>query len=193
MTVFWRGELSDHPKTGPWQEFPRLALCLKAAEPNVNDLFDIGLSGLSGIAQGTDENVARQITEASLVKDMCPIIRFMDYKYSVDIDGNSSSWPGLFTKLLMKNAVIKVASREGFRQWYYDRLIPWQNFIPLSTAMTELYDVSIWLRENDDVAEQIAVRGQQVACSLTFDQVLIDIAPIIRDHITTAKLSPDIP
>jgi hypothetical protein len=178
-TVFWRGH-STGLMTKPWPELPRFALCLKAKEINRPDLFDVGLAA---IVQIGDEAVKEQIRKADIVKGYCAQIAFMQHRYSIDIDGNTSSWPGLFTKLLMGNTIIKVESEGGYRQWYYDRLKAWENIIPLSSAMTELQQVTEWLMANEEAAEQIADRGRQLADCLSFEQVLISVAPIIRDHV----------
>ena len=59
------------------------------------------------------------------MRDYVPEIAFPAYKFQIDIDGNTNSWPGLFQKLLTGSAILKVASPYGYRQWYYDRLRPW--------------------------------------------------------------------
>src|SRR5205807_769719 len=108
------------------------------------DLFDVGVSS---IVQIWDEDQRGEIDRSNILRDACSQMAFMDYKYAIDIDGNSCSWPGLFTKLLMGNTVLKVDSVLGFRQWYYHKLIPWRNFVPVSTAVSavELLEIADWL------------------------------------------------
>lgn len=182
--IFWRGGTTGYPRT-PWKEIPRIKLCLKSREIAGAEIFDVGISHL---AQVCDAKVGDEIMKSGIFRGRCPQLSFMDYKFTIDIDGNSCSWGGLFIKLLMQNTVIKVDSPLGFRQWYYDKLVPWHNFVPLSSSMAELGEIVKWLLSHDDEAEQIAIRGRELAESLTFEQVLLDVAPIIRAHVEATKM-----
>ena len=94
------------------------------------------------------------------------------YKYQIDIDGNTNAWSALFQKLLSGSAVLKVASPGNFRQWYYDELIPWVNFVPVKSDMSDLVEKIHWLIEHDDEAMQIGVNGRKLASKLTYDEEL---------------------
>ena len=98
-----------------------------------------------------------------------PPIEFNRYKYQIDIDGNTNSWPGLFWKLLSGSPVLKVASPSGHRQWYYDRLRPWINFVPVAADMSDLVDKLRWLRQHDAAAHAIGERGQALALSMDYE------------------------
>jgi hypothetical protein len=190
--IFWRGSSSGQyqprwlhtPRR--WQDLPRLKLCLEVKTIGRDDLFDVGISRLVGL--GDDAQIWREVVERGLVREPCPPTEFGKYKFAIDVDGNTCSWPGLFTKFLMNNTVIKVDSERGFRQWYYDRLVPWHNFVPLSASMEELLEIATWLREHLEEAEQIGARARELAASLTFDRVLSDIAPAVRDQISAPQL-----
>jgi Glycosyl transferase family 90 len=179
--VFWRGSSTGVPPRpdGDWRDIPRFKLCLKVQGSDNPHLFDIAVSR---IVQVSDPRTVDEITSAGVLQDVVPLIKFMDYRSAIDIDGNSSSWPGLFTKLMMGNTVIKVDSMHGYRQWYYDRLMPWKNFIPLSAAMSELEELAMWIEAHPDQAEAIAMNGRELAKSMAFDRVMADIAPQIRDY-----------
>jgi SAM-dependent methyltransferase len=97
-----------------------------------------------------------------------PVNEFNRFKYQIDIDGNSNSWPGLFQKLLTGSPVLKVTSPYGFRQWYYDRLKPWVNFVPVAADMSDLVEKVKWLKAHDDAARQIGKRGRALAESLDY-------------------------
>jgi hypothetical protein len=73
-------------------------------------------------------------------------------KYQIDIDGNSSSWPGLFQRLLSGDTVLKVTSNKGWRQWYYDDLLPWENFVPVASDLSDLVEIVDWLVGHDELA-----------------------------------------
>jgi hypothetical protein len=73
---------------------------------------------------------------------------------------------------LTGSPVLKVASPCGYRQWYYDRLRPWTNFVPVSAEMTDLMEKIAWLRRHDDTARRIGENGQALAMSLRYEAEL---------------------
>ena len=177
--VFWRGAstgLRHLLHAASWRDLPRFKLCLAARAAERPDLFDIGINA---IVQIWDDAERREIDEAGVLRDEAPLLRFMEYRHSVDVDGNTCSWPGLFTKLLMGITVLKVDSQLGFRQWYYDRLVPWRNFVPLAVDLTELVATAEWLGRHSHEAEAIARAGRELADSLSYSAVLDDAANTI--------------
>lgn len=105
---------------------------------------------------------------------------FGTYRHAIDIDGNASAWAGLFSKLILGNTVLKVNSAAGYRQWYYDRLIPFRNFIPVRADMSDLIEIAHWLGAHKAAAEEIAARGAALAQALTWQAVMDDAADRIR-------------
>jgi hypothetical protein len=183
QTIFWRGSSTGlRPFADPptWSNIPRFQLCLIVREFDRDDLFDVGISGITQVADPTE---LAEIEARHIVRPPVEILGFSKYRYAIDIDGNSSSWSGLFSKLAMGNTVLKVDSPLGFRQWYYDRLKPWENFIPVTTRMSELLELAEWLVAHPKEAEAIAMNGQALARHLSLQQVLEESAPIIRDHV----------
>jgi hypothetical protein len=63
---------------------------------------------------------------------------------------------------------LKVASPFGFRQWYYDDLKPWINYVPVAADLSDLAENAVWLRTHDEHAELIGKRGRALAKSLTY-------------------------
>jgi hypothetical protein len=158
--AFWRGATTGYrskPALG-WRSLPRVCLCAIAQEHS--DLID---AGISGVAQGVSEE---EVRAAGFMRPIVPIEEFAKYKFQIDIDGNSNSWPGLFQKLLTGNPVLKVASPHGYRQWYYDKLKPWVNFVPVSSDMSDLVEKVVWLRSHDDAARRIGEEGKKLADAL---------------------------
>jgi len=100
-------------------------------------------------------------------------------KYALDIDGHSNSWQNLIVRLHLGCCVLKVASRCGFRQWYYDRLKPWEHYVPVAADLSDLLEKIDWVRTNDHEAEQIAQRGQAFARSLTWEAVEAEAVELI--------------
>ena len=178
-TCFWRGAstgIREHLCVTGWKEIPRFRLCTAARSSADPDMFDVGISR---VVQIHDRQELKEINESGLIKVERPLTDFMSYRFSIDIDGNTCSWPGLFTKLCMGVTTIKVDSIQGWRQWYYDRLIPWKNFVPLNDSMDGLADVLGYLRAHPAEAEAIADQGFKLASRLTMKHVVSEAAQTI--------------
>jgi hypothetical protein len=165
--AFWRGSTTGQPldPAQGWRSLPRVRLCEIGARHA--DLID---AGITKVAQISDQAADRLIAEAGLLRPYVPPESFQQFKYQIDIDGNTTSWPGLFTKLLTGSVVLKVPPRAGFEQWYYDRLKPWRNFVPLEPNMSDLAEKVRWLRANDRVAQTIGEAGYRLAEELTYER-----------------------
>ena len=180
--AFWRGGTTGQRAPSEWRTLPRVRLCEIGHHPA---LFDVGLSG---IVQIDDPDIVAEVIASGLVRDYVPVEQFNKFRFQIDIDGNSSSWPGLFQKLLTGSPVLKVASERGYRQWYYDRLVPWDNFVPVAADMSDLRENVLWLLEHDNLAREIGARGRALAESMDYPGELVRIAPAISDAIKCSQL-----
>ncbi len=108
-------------------------------------------------------------------------LQFQEYKFQIDIDGNSNSWPGLLTKLCTGSVVLKVTSPRGFRQWYYDRLIPWYHFVPIKKDLSDLFEIMTWLSQHDSVARSIGNNGKSLAESMVCEKEIENAILVIRN------------
>ena len=68
--------------------------------------------------------------------------------------------------------MLKVASISHFRQWYYDRLGPFVNFVPVQSDMSDLTEKLLWLHANDDKAHAIGQAGRALVLSLAYETEL---------------------
>jgi hypothetical protein len=137
----------------------------------------VGISGLAQIPKAEK----KALLDSGLMRDYVPILCSSQYKFQIDIDGNSNAWAGLFQKLLSKSAVLKIASRHGFQQWYYDRLIPWKHFVPVESGMGDLIEKTQWLIANDEKAMKIGQQGAEFASSLSYDDAINEAIQKIRN------------
>lgn len=180
--AFWRGS-STGRRQDDWRQLPRMQLCMKTSR---SELFDVGISNV--VQQGGDSAISAEIEAAGIVKGRVPWRNFIRYKYQIDIDGNSNSWPGLFMKLLTGSPVIKVESASGFRQWYYNKLDPWKNYVPVRSDMTDLIEKVEWLVAHDQEAEAIGRAGRELADSLDCSGELSRAAPVIAALVDEDKV-----
>jgi hypothetical protein len=175
--VLWRGNTTGIRSGDSWKTIPRIQLCEICSNPELGTLFDVGISGLAQIPKGE----IKALEQSGLLRGYVPILSSNQYKYQIDIDGNSNAWSGLFQKLLSKSAVLKVASPHGFRQWYYDRLIPWEHFVPVQSNMMDLVEKTQWLVANDEKAMRIGQKGAEFVSNLSYDHVVIEALQNIRN------------
>jgi hypothetical protein len=163
--AFWRGASTGSVLTKEnWRNNRRVRLCQIAKDYNDEQFIDAKITKLIQIK---DREVKQFIQNANLVDSYISSIEFIKYKYVIDIDGNSNSWPGLFTKLLTGSCVLKVES--PWKQWYYSSLKPWVNYVPIKNDLSDLIDKIKWCRENDDQARVIAENGRKLALSMTME------------------------
>ncbi len=162
--VFWRGS-SVGQKNHPILEMPRARLCLLAQEMGA-DWGDIGLAALFHISEADADELRRR----QLVKDKVSWKELSNYRFHVDIDGHAASFAGLFLKLLSGGLVLKVQSPEGCVQWYYDRLVPGENYVPVRSDLSDLVELVAYYRKHARQAERIARRGRELALSLTYEK-----------------------
>ena len=161
--AFWRGATTGRPEPRErgWRALPRIKLC--EISRDYPELID---AALTTIVQISDEKSREDLASSGLLARQRPIKDILSYRYQIDIDGNSNSWPGLFQKLLSGSTVLKVTSPYGFEQWYYDRFKPWIHFVPVSSGLDDLVEKIEWLRAHDAEARMIGERGKALAASM---------------------------
>jgi hypothetical protein len=167
--VFWRGASTGY-RDGSWTSLPRVRLC---AICHRHPLFDVALSN---IVQFGDETEAQELLQTGYVQNRVAQIEIARYRTTIDIDGNSNAWDGLFTKMLAGNTILKVASKNRYKQWYYDRLIPWVHFVPVASDMSDLIEKAEWVRNNEALAEEIASAAGDLARSITMESAVREVA-----------------
>jgi Glycosyl transferase family 90 len=183
--VVWRGGWNGHGRFAhdPEDMFDpavlqrlRMAMLLRGVPDT-----DVKLTGLPEVDKGTTR-YARQI---GVVGDKMPEVSWLGRKYAIDIDGFSNTWGNLLIRMAYGCCVIKVGSQFGYRQWYYDRLKPWEHYVPVKADMSDFAEKIEWVRTNDAEAKAIAERGQALAKSMTFAGEMAVGARLIETHWNT--------
>jgi len=174
--IIWRGSTTGqllHPTgkdrvQGRWDWLQRLRLCHAAANSCHDDFMDIGISAVVQL----DQERAQAVRESGFMRAPINTAEFGNFRYAIDVDGNTNAWSGLFTKLLMGCCVLKVESPFGFRQWYYGKMRPWEHYVPVRADLSDLDAVIEQLRRDPDTCEMIAERGQALAEDITLEKSL---------------------
>lgn len=165
-TLVWRGGINGHgihPQRDEDAHNPRviqrLRMCLQlksvpGVDARISAALDphMPLETLAGLGI-TGEN--RRESE------------WLGDKFAIDIDGWTNTWSNLIVRMHFGCCVLKVGSADGYRQWWYDRLVPWEHFVPVASDMSDLAEKIDWVRANDREAADIARRGQALAQTMT--------------------------
>jgi len=122
------------------------------------------------------------LQQLSVVGRPRPESEWLGDKFAIDIDGWTNTWSNLIIRMHFGCCVLKVASADGYRQWWYDRLRPWEHFVPVAADMADLEERIDWLRSNDAEAQAIARRGQALARSMTMTSETVRGAELITRH-----------
>ncbi len=164
--ILWRGALNNvglfsldpalNEHAGVMQ---RLRMALKCRDNDVDFRF---------VAQ-PDRPHDRILDTAGLIGGYIPTHDWAGMKYAIDIDGYTNAWCNLMQRLKLGCCVLKVTSPFGYYQWYYDRLVPWEHFIPISADLSDLNEKIDWARTHQSKSRDIAKAGQTLAKSLTFE------------------------
>ena len=107
---------------------------------------------------------------------------WLSSKFAIDIDGTTNAWSNFFVRMLYGCCVFKVESQFGYRQWYYDRLRPFEHYIPVRADLGDFAERIDWARSHPLEAEAIAAAGQRFARALDFEAGKRDAVEIITSH-----------
>ena len=159
-------------QTGHEEQFPlgcftpRVHLCLSAKSLRERNLVDTAISKV------LHEECRSEFQVMGILGEYIPFAQFVRHKYLIDIDGYYCAWESMFLKLSSTSVVLKVQS--DYEQWYYDRLVPWEHYIPVQHDLSDLETRVVWAREHDRACQQIAANAQLLMASLSFGHGLID-------------------
>ena len=179
--IVWRGASSGDgtfdPVLGaqqPMRAAQRLELILAAQNvPGV----DAGLAHYR-----RDELKAEILERAGVLKQPIAEESWARSKFAIDVDGQTNTWSNLIVRMHLGCCVLKLDSKYGYRQWYYDRLRPWEHNVPVKADASDLGERVDWLRSNDARAREIAANGQQLARSLSFEAGRREAVDLITTH-----------
>jgi hypothetical protein len=108
-------------------------------------------------------------TRLGFVADKIPSEFWLTQKFALDIDGYTNTWSNLLVRMHYGCCVLKVQSQQGYRQWYYDRIRPFEHYVPVRSDMSDLLEKIEWVRSHDKEAQEIARNGQAFARTLDFE------------------------
>ena len=75
----------------------------------------------------------------------------IQYKYVLDIDGNSSTWDATAWKLNSGSVIFKTDS--NWHQWFYEDYKPWIHYIPINDDFSNILEMFVWCELNQEKCE----------------------------------------
>ena len=141
-------------------------------------------AGFVGVNERATQSVFKHF---GLLKPQIPEVDWLNDKFAIDIDGWTNSWSNFLVRMHLGCCVLKVDSQLGYRQWYYDRIKPWEHFVPVKSDMSDLAEKVDWVRSHDAKAKQIAENGQAFARTMTFESESRVAAEIITNAVRASK------
>ena len=114
--------------------------------------------------------------------DPLPEPTWLGRKYALDLDGTVNTWSNLYIRMLYGCCVLKVQSPFGWFQWYYDRLRPFEHYVPVAADLGDLREKLDWVRSHPAEAEAIAANARAFAHGYSFEDSRREAGEIIRRH-----------
>ncbi len=165
--ALWRGSTTGQRYGGSVFDLPRVRLCRRAMEADLNAYVDAGITAFVQL-ENSEEKL--QLQQLGIAREPVASEDLPNWMFLIDIDGNTNSWSGLFEKLLTGSVVLKVQSERGWRQWYYSRLIPFVHYVPIMADFSDLAAKIKYYAYNVDEAKRIGAEGRSLAMSIGYDQ-----------------------
>lgn len=187
--VYWRGAPTGLSKYTSERDSQRVKLLLLAHKINAKrdrSLINAKLVGSAGLSP----DLSQELASKKLYSDFENQSNITNYRYNVDVDGESSAWQGLFLKLAAGSVVLKIESDRGFKQWYYKDLLPWVHFVPIDAGLADFEVAVDFLSRNPDIAELIAAQGAEFANNISYDASLAEGANKLASRAMKKRLSP---
>ena len=93
------------------------------------------------------------------------------YRYQLDLGGaGGTTWTGTLEKLAMPGMLFH--HETPAMDWFYDRLKPYQHYVPIRTDLSNLEQQHEWVVSNPEQAQSIAKQGTEFARHLVSNQEL---------------------
>jgi hypothetical protein len=170
----WRGSTSqgiDLTREN-YKSISRVTLCeISRQNPELID------AGFTLYYQGADTVPELEIYR----KGHLPYEELVKNKYQILIDGNSASYSDSGWRFFVNSVVIKPDSENI--QWYYHTLKPNIHYLPVRENLEDLTEKVEFLKNNDQIAKQIAKNGREFAVSnLTRSQSLRYLYHVIWEY-----------
>jgi hypothetical protein len=151
--MFWRGATTGNPSPNNWRDSSRIKLALLSLQ--YPDFLDAKITSI------IYPSLYVAIQKAGIFGDFVSMTEHVRYKYLIDVDGNTCTWPRCYELLLSNSVMFKQESNDI--QWFYLGIIPYEHYVPCANDLSDIFDKFQWAKENDILVEKIAKNATDFA------------------------------
>ncbi|KAJ7212242.1 glycosyl transferase family 90-domain-containing protein [Mycena pura] len=163
--IYWRGMSNGGHILGQnYHRFPRFRLVDIAR--NHSDLVDAKMTRFAETHCTNDCDRNGIIEEYDITGPQAPKEDIYQYKYLLDLDGNTFS--GRYLGLLRSGSLVFKST--AFDEYFNDWLLPYEHYIPVLPDLSDLVEKVRWAMDNENEARRIQVTGKLFA-----DKVMTDV------------------
>lgn len=157
-SCIWRGSTTGGVfNMQNWKIFPRSRVVLEARR--YPHLIDAKFTAV--VQSPTPLELEKLFRRHHLLAPSMSVEEMLNYRYLLDVDGNTCGYSRMYWSLLANSALIKVQSDQV--QWYYDLLKPYENYVPVDPDLKTFKAAFQWLRSNDKRAQYLARNATELA------------------------------
>lgn len=181
--AFWRGTTTGGTYTKDnWHKIPRSQLVLLSLiRP---DLIDAKFTKTAQCEEGVPEILSAN----HMMSHFETIPNHLKYRYLVDVDGNSCTYPRYYWILLSTSLPFKQVSDNV--QWFYGALVSYQHYVPLEVDSSDIFEKVKWAKEHDEEAKQIAANGTEFAATqLSPENIYLYLYKVLLEYAKHQDLS----
>jgi len=96
--------------------------------------------------------------KAKLAKMILPAVAFSEYKYVLTVGNNGFADR---MKNLLANGNVVFFVDDGYKEWYYDALVPFVHYIPIALDLSDLCEKLEWMKANQTAAAQMSANARE--------------------------------
>lgn len=178
--AFWRGATTGGfgISTESLSSLPRFRLCEIGF--TLRDKADFGIyQVVQAKSEETKQEIESVLRSRGMLKNRINLEEFSNYKFFVQIDGNGNSWD-LIQKLRLGCCMLLVES--DWVLWHYDRIVPWEHYVPVKKDLSDIGDILEWCLAHDDLARDIGSNGRKFALGLDYEAEMRSAAAGVFRH-----------
>lgn len=113
-----------------------------------------------------------QFTNKFSILSIVPESEILQYRYAIDVDGNSNGWFRLRYILCSNSLCIK--HKTPYKQWYYSLIIPGVHYLEVERDFSDLIEKIDWLNTHEDMSLRMILNSNYVAQSIFTEEAQIE-------------------
>jgi hypothetical protein len=152
------------------------------------DLIDAAFTPFEQHASHSTDNYDLFISHTPL-KEMPPLQDRLRYKYQINLDGSTCTWPGFQQRLCSGSLTFKQNS--DHIMWFYSGLKPWIHYIPFNEDCSDIIEKICWAKEHDAQAHTIAMNAYDfVINNMQPEHILLYTAKLLTKYASLQTFKP---